>query len=112
VEPRLGRAQEPAQLLAARRARHASAHDVSRRRPQSQSGARGRRRRARTLMSESPKHAPHTESLAVAPPIVGPGHTFATVTDKISAVVLTRKTPLAFIAAFGVAFLLFNVFLV
>ena len=50
-------------------------------------------------MSEQPKHAAHTESLAVAPPIVGPGHTFATVTDKISAVVLTRRTPLAFIAA-------------
>ncbi len=62
-----------------------------------------------------PKHAPHAEHAAGTPSsraIVGPGHTFASVTDKISAVVLTRKTPLAFFVAFGIAFLLFNVFLV
>ena len=27
------------------------------------------------------------------PPLIGPGHTFATVTDKISAMVLTQRTP-------------------
>ena len=27
------------------------------------------------------------------PPVIAPGHTFSTVTDKISAIVLTRKTP-------------------
>ena len=27
-------------------------------------------------------------------PVIAPGHTFATVTDKISTIVLTRKTPL------------------
>src|SRR5512140_2789091 len=41
-----------------------------------------------------------------APPILAPGHTFASITDKISAIVLTRKTPLGwwfgFLIAFGV----------
>src|SRR6267143_1725725 len=45
------------------------------------------------------------------PPIIAPGHTFGTVTDKISAIVLTRKTPLGwyagFAAASALAFLLF-----
>jgi Ni/Fe-hydrogenase subunit HybB-like protein len=39
------------------------------------------------------------------PPIVGPGHTPASVTDKIAAVV-TMRTPLWWYAAFGVTFLL------
>ncbi len=34
-------------------------------------------------------------------PVVAPGHTFATVTDKISSIVLTRQTPLAWFAAVG-----------
>ena len=37
--------------------------------------------------------------------IIGPGHTYATVTDKISAIVLTRKTSLGWLAAFGIAFM-------
>src|SRR5262245_28070798 len=37
--------------------------------------------------------------------VIEPGHTFATVTDKISSIVLTRKTPLAWYVAFGVAFI-------
>jgi Ni/Fe-hydrogenase subunit HybB-like protein len=37
--------------------------------------------------------------------IIGPGHTYATVTDKISSIVLTRKTSLGWLAAFGVAFM-------
>src|SRR5258708_33041169 len=45
------------------------------------------------------------------PPVIAPGHTFGTVTDKISAIVLTRKTPLGwyagFAAASALAFLLF-----
>ena len=38
--------------------------------------------------------------------VMAPGHTFSTVTDKISAIVLTRKTPLGWYAGFGLAFLL------
>ncbi len=46
------------------------------------------------------------------PPLVGPGHTFATVTDKISSLVLTTKTPRGWFVGFAVAFALLNVLLV
>jgi Ni/Fe-hydrogenase subunit HybB-like protein len=45
------------------------------------------------------------------PPLIAPGYTSATVTDKISAVVL-RGTPRWWFAAFGVAFLLLMLLLV
>lgn len=38
--------------------------------------------------------------------VIAPGHTFGTVTDKISSIVLTRKTSLGWYAGFGFAFLL------
>jgi Ni/Fe-hydrogenase subunit HybB-like protein len=38
--------------------------------------------------------------------IIGPGHTYATVTDKISSIVLTRKWSLNWLAGFALAFLL------
>ena len=44
------------------------------------------------------------ESTVPASPVIAPGHTFATVTDKISAIVLTRKTPLGWWAGFGIVF--------
>jgi Ni/Fe-hydrogenase subunit HybB-like protein len=40
------------------------------------------------------------------PPVIGPGYTYASVTDKISAIVLTGRTPRAWVLGFGVAFLL------
>jgi len=40
------------------------------------------------------------------PPVIAPGHTFSTVTDKISSIVLTRKTSLGWYAGFGFSFLL------
>jgi Ni/Fe-hydrogenase subunit HybB-like protein len=39
-------------------------------------------------------------------PVIEPGHTFASVTDKISAIVLTRPTPRFWYVGFGVAFIL------
>jgi Ni/Fe-hydrogenase subunit HybB-like protein len=45
-------------------------------------------------------------------PIVGPGHTFATVTDKIASLVLTKKTPVGWFLGFAVAFSLLNLLLV
>jgi molybdopterin-containing oxidoreductase family membrane subunit len=42
--------------------------------------------------------------------ILGPGHTFDTVTDKISSIVQTRKTPRGWWLAFSAAFLLFMMF--
>ena len=39
--------------------------------------------------------------------IVGPGHTFASVTDKIATLVLQKKTPLGWFAGFAVAFVVY-----
>ena len=44
-------------------------------------------------------------------PVIAPGYTFGTVTDQISSVVLTRKTPLFWYACFGFGFALLLVFL-
>jgi Ni/Fe-hydrogenase subunit HybB-like protein len=40
------------------------------------------------------------------PPIMGPGYTFGSVTDKISAIVLAKRTPRGWYLGFGAAFLL------
>jgi Ni/Fe-hydrogenase subunit HybB-like protein len=50
---------------------------------------------------------PHGE-----PRIIGPGHTFASVTDKIASLVLQKKTPLGWFAGFAVSFGLLNLLLV
>jgi Ni/Fe-hydrogenase subunit HybB-like protein len=39
-------------------------------------------------------------------PVLAPGHTFATVTDKISAIVLSRRTTLGWVVGFGVGLFL------
>jgi molybdopterin-containing oxidoreductase family membrane subunit len=38
-------------------------------------------------------------------PVIEPGYTFATITDKISSIVLTRPTSLGWVVGFGVGFL-------
>ena len=53
-------------------------------------------------MSEST--LPPQQAGAERPPIIGPGHTFASVTDKISVVVLSRRTPRWWFVGFGIAF--------
>jgi Ni/Fe-hydrogenase subunit HybB-like protein len=45
------------------------------------------------------------------PPVIAPGHTFATITDKISAIVLTRRTPTGWIVGFGIGFAFMMLFL-
>ncbi|MBI2930692.1 MAG: polysulfide reductase NrfD [Planctomycetes bacterium] len=45
------------------------------------------------------------------PPVIEPSYTVATVTDKISSVVLTRRTPVGWIIGFSVALLLTMTFL-
>jgi Ni/Fe-hydrogenase subunit HybB-like protein len=45
------------------------------------------------------------DELTYTPPLIGPGHTYTTITEKISDVVLTRKTPLEWFALFGIGFL-------
>jgi Ni/Fe-hydrogenase subunit HybB-like protein len=47
----------------------------------------------------------------VSAEVLAPGHTFATVTDKISSIVLTRRTPLLWMAGFGIAFIFVMVLL-
>src|SRR5262245_60572748 len=42
--------------------------------------------------------------ISYTPPLVGPGHTYSTITEKISSIVLTRKTPLEWLATFGAGF--------
>jgi Ni/Fe-hydrogenase subunit HybB-like protein len=39
-------------------------------------------------------------------PTIHPGHTFATITDKISTIVLTKKTPKGWFIGFAIAFLM------
>jgi len=53
----------------------------------------------------------HPESSSAAPgtaraPLIEPGYTLATVTDKISSIVLKRRTPVLWFVGFGVCFLL------
>src|SRR5207245_1321561 len=46
------------------------------------------------------------------PPVIAPGHTFGSVTDKISSIVLARRTPLGWWLGFLLAFGLFNVLMI
>src|ERR1700682_3508837 len=52
---------------------------------------------------EDPSHAVVGTGV---PPIIAPGYTFGSVTDRISAIVLARKTPIGWWLGFGAAFLL------
>ena len=47
--------------------------------------------------------------IPATPPVIAPGYTFGTVTDKISSIVLTRKTPLGWWLGFLLAFAIVNV---
>jgi Ni/Fe-hydrogenase subunit HybB-like protein len=47
-----------------------------------------------------------TDTANGSPPMIPPGYTFGSVTDKISSIVLARKTPVGWWMGFGVAFLL------
>jgi Ni/Fe-hydrogenase subunit HybB-like protein len=55
-------------------------------------------------MADSPTDKLAQHSMTV--PIIGPGHDYASVTDKISHIVLTRKTPKWWILGFAAAFAL------
>ena len=44
------------------------------------------------------------------PPVIEPGHTYASVTEKISSIVLTRKTPRGWLIGFAIAFALLMLF--
>jgi molybdopterin-containing oxidoreductase family membrane subunit len=55
--------------------------------------------------------AEQDEALGRSAPVIEPGHTFATVTDKISSIVLTRRAPLFWFVALGASFSLLMLFL-
>jgi Ni/Fe-hydrogenase subunit HybB-like protein len=46
------------------------------------------------------------------PPVIAPGHTFGSVTDKISSIVLARRAPLGWWLGFLLAFGLFNLLMI
>src|SRR4029434_4796956 len=54
--------------------------------------------------NEGPMHT-------TVPPVVGSGLTFASVTDKISSIVLQRSTPLWWLVGFAISFVLFQLML-
>ncbi|MCA1816428.1 MAG: polysulfide reductase NrfD [Acidobacteria bacterium] len=51
-----------------------------------------------------------SEALA-RPPVIGPGYNFTSITDKISAIVLRRKTSRGWLAGFGVSFAIVSLLL-
>jgi molybdopterin-containing oxidoreductase family membrane subunit len=54
----------------------------------------------------APEPAPAAREPDASPPVIRPGYTYASVTDTISSIVLTRPTPWTWFAGFGIAFLL------
>src|SRR5213079_2942074 len=87
-EPRREAQGRGAELPAPGRAQHAPAHDLPRSGEEPQPGDR---------LTVEP--AP-----LAAPPVIEPGHTFASITDKISAIVLRRRTSRGWLVGFGVSF--------
>ena len=51
--------------------------------------------------SEPPINSPEIQRLT---PVLGPGHTYGSITDKISSIVLTRPTSYGWILGFGICF--------
>ena len=50
-----------------------------------------------------------TSGYTPPPPVIAPGHTFQSVTDKISAIVLVRRHPLAWLITLLIGFLFVNI---
>jgi Ni/Fe-hydrogenase subunit HybB-like protein len=60
-------------------------------------------------MSRTPE-SPHGDvQLHHTVPVIGPGYTFASVTDKISTIVLQRRTPLWWYIGFGLSFIVVQI---
>jgi len=55
-------------------------------------------------MNGKPESVRLPEQHEMVPPMIGPGHTFHSVTDKISSVVLTQRTPLWWFIGFAISF--------
>src|SRR5260370_14411426 len=100
-QPRGQAERTDAKLLHSRWAEHAPAYNVSRGRSQSESCI-GEGMSA----GQPPLDSPEISRLT---PVLGPGHTYASVTDKISAIVLTRRTSVGWYIGFLLAFSVFGV---
>ncbi|MEX2118977.1 MAG: NrfD/PsrC family molybdoenzyme membrane anchor subunit [Pirellulales bacterium] len=61
--------------------------------------------------SESAGAAAQPGQGSLSAPVIEPGHTFASVTDKISAIVLSRQSPRSWFVGFAISFVLLMVFL-
>lgn len=57
-------------------------------------------------MPEDPKTKAASHDSPALTPVVAPGYTYATVTEKISSIVLTKRTPPSWIIGFSVSFIL------
>ena len=62
-------------------------------------------------MTTETLHTPRSEERRPTLAVLEPGHSYASVTDKISALVLTGRTPRWWFIGFGVSFLLLMLFL-
>jgi Ni/Fe-hydrogenase subunit HybB-like protein len=62
--------------------------------------------RLRNMDDQHPQEAITTHSAEAQVPVIGPGHTFASITDKISSIVLTKRTPRGWYLGFAIAFLI------
>ena len=63
-------------------------------------------------MAEETTNKPYVEGpMHSTAPVIDPGMTFASVTDKISSIVLKRKTSLAWFIGFAISFALFQLML-
>src|SRR6266545_1712866 len=58
-----------------------------------------------------PDEPHHEAQLHTTAPVIAPGLTFASVTDKISSIVLKRKTPVGWFIGFAISFVLFQLML-
>jgi Ni/Fe-hydrogenase subunit HybB-like protein len=58
------------------------------------------------MNDQTPPKPPPSSTPPDRPPVIEPGHTYATITDKISTIVLTGKTPRGWFIGFGISFLL------
>ncbi len=56
-----------------------------------------------------PTETSNTPPVASEPPIIGPGYTFGSVTEKISSIVLGKKTTRRWLLGFGLSFILVQV---
>jgi Ni/Fe-hydrogenase subunit HybB-like protein len=57
------------------------------------------------------EHSAHEAVRDMTTAVIAPGHTFATITDQISSIVLTRRTPTGWYIGFALSFLLANALL-